>query len=83
MLGFYGHLCQIGDRPNEALIIDDFSVPLPLLLDQREYLLVVQLLQTKQLVEILDFITYAQLVITILDVSQHQVHQLPENLLIA
>ena len=42
-----------------------------------------QLLQAKQLVEILDFVTYAQLVITILDVSQHQVHQLPENLLIA
>ena len=41
-----------------------------------------QLLQSEQLIEVLDLVTYAQLIIAVFNMCQHQVHQLPEYLLV-
>jgi hypothetical protein len=40
-----------------------------------------QLLQPEQLVVVFELVAYAQLVVAVLDVHEHQVHELPEDLL--
>ena len=72
---------DVRDRADETLVVDDLSVLLPLGPHQREHFLVVQLLQPQQLVVVLQFVADAKLVVTVLDVHEHQVHQLPEHFL--
>ena len=77
--------CKVSDVrycTNEpALIIKYLFVLLPFLADQRKHLRCVLLPQTQQLVEVLHLIAYAQLIIALLYVAEHQVHQLSEHFL--
>jgi hypothetical protein len=48
---------------------------------EREYLLIVQLLQSEELIEALHFVADTELVIAVLDMSEDHVHELSEHLL--
>lgn len=78
---FEGDISDVGDSPNEALVINDLFIPAPLTSQQGEHVLVVQLLKSEQLIEVLHLIADAQLIITVFNVSKHQIHQLPEHFL--
>lgn len=78
---FEGDISNVGDSPNEALVINDLFIPASLTSQQGEHVLVVQLLKSEQLIEVLHLIADAQLIITVFNVSEHQIHQLPEHFL--
>ena len=48
---------------------------------EREYLLIVQLLQSEELIEALHFVADTELIIAVLDMSKDHVHELSEHLL--
>lgn len=76
--------CQIGDirhSPYQPLVVDYLFVFLSLGAHQWENFHIVQLLQAEQLIVVLHLITYAQLIIAVLNMDHDKIHELSEDLL--